>query len=940
MLFIGALSTPGKAQVALSDKSSTVDLGFGNEKSEALSSASTWTLSGEELRQTASINLADALFGKLLGLTSLNSGGFSGDESSGATFNIRGYQTFGHSSGNMLNNNDILILVDGFERPIDRLTVEEVESVTILKDAAATAMYGHKGVNGVISVKTKRGNASKTQIKIGYSHKFTFGAEFAEMADAFTYASAMNKALQNDGLAPRYTQQVLDLYKSGSDPYFYPDNDWLGLAFKDKGSEDRLNLSIYGGTDKVKYYTMVDITNDHGIINAQKDQLYNPLLMYSKGNFRSNIDFYITPTTKMSVNTLAIFLESKRPYGIGTNNDQSGTADYLTTLAYRLPANAFPVSTSNGLWGGNETFTNSNVMAWIDGSGFTKRHQRALWANAALTQDLDPWIKGLSFGIGGGYDNQSTLYEHRYKGFQYSYESYISTIGDKDPANIRTYTAGTTANSLSFSNGVESQWRKMNVYMGLYYHNSFLDDDNFNASIVYSGMNEVNDNRNNTFNRINWIGSFHYDYQSKYVADLILMANGSNRSYPQKWAFSPVLSLAYLFANNPDNLLSFGKIRASAGILHSDYLTTSGSHGIWLDDWGGGSGYSMIWGTTYTSSGGYFRQRISTTDFKQQAATKLNLGVDVRLFNALDVTLEGYYQKRSHIMMEAGELYSRLLGISAGYSDFGGVKSYGVEAGLRFVKEVGKDIFVNGGAMITYGKNEITDYIESPAFPNLSRIGNPVNSVRGLEAIGFFRDQSDIDNSPKQELGQVRPGDIKYRDVNGDGVINELDLTHIGFSNFPDLNYSFNLGFEFKGIGLNALFQGTGDYMKNFRALNGVWNVINNNYSLSMDYYNNSWDIVGNEALYPRFASLEAPNNMQTNTIWNKNVRFLKMRNCELYYRLPTERIQRFHVSGAKLYLQGQNLLSIDNVKAMDAELLSTNYPILKAIHVGLHIIF
>ena len=931
LLLVGALGTPVHAQVMLSDKSSNVDLGYGIIQNEALSTVSSWTISGDELRQTAAINLAEALYGKLLGLTALNTGGFSGDESFGATLNIRGLQTFGQS-GSATTNNDVLILVDGFERPIDRLTVEEVESVTVLKDAAATAMYGHKGVNGVISIITKKGHIGDMQIKIGYSHKYTYGAEFAEMADAFTYASAMNKALQNEGSAPRYTQQVLDLYKSGSDPYFYPNVNWLDLSFKDRGSEDRVNLSIFGGTDKVQYYTMVDYANENGILDAEVNPIYNPQLRYSKANIRANIDFEITPTTKMSVNTLAIFIESRRPYG--------GSADGLTGGGYSLPANAMPIKTRDGIWGGNETFTTGNLMAAINGTGTSKIHQRQLWANASLTQDLDQWVKGLSFAFGGGYDNRSNLYERKSKSFQYGYEYYRNEVGNKDSANVGIYTAGNANETLSFSYNVESQWRSMNAYAGFYYHTSFLDDDNFNASLLYTARNEVNDGRNNTFNRINWIGNFHYDYKSKYVADLILMANGSNRSYPKKWAFSPVLSLAYLFANDPDNVLSFGKIRGSAGILHSDYLVTSGNHGIWLDDWGAGSGYSMIWGTGYSSSGGVFLARIPTTDFKQQTAAKFNLGTDLRFFNALDFTLEGYYQKRSHIMMEATSLYSSIIGISGGYGDVGAAESYGVEAGIRFAKEISKDMYLNFGGMLTYGKSNITAFSELYTFKNESRIGAPINSVRGLEAIGFFKDQNDIDNSPTQEFSQVRPGDIKYKDTNGDGKINEMDYMHLGISNWPNFNYSFTLGYEYKGVGINALFQGIGDYMKNFRSVTGVWNVVANNYSLSMDYYNNSWDIAGDAALYPRFSSLDVRNNTQTSTVWYQNVHFFKMRNCELYYRFPQEMLSKLHVSGAKLYLQGQNLLSFDNVDAMDAEVLSTSYPMLKAINLGLHIIF
>lgn len=256
----GGLSA--QAQVQLPDlNEQEVDLGFGIRHSELLSTASTMTITSEELQQTSAISLAEALYGKLLGLTAVSNGGFAGDESFGATFNIRGIQTYDDDTSNLLNDkNKILILVDGYERPINRLTVEEVESVTVLKDAAAVALLGHKGVNGAILVKTKRGQEGKTRIKAGYSHKFTFNPEFAEMMDGYGYASALNQGRLNDGLTPAYTDQELDLIKSGTDPYFYPNVNWKDEAFKNLGSEDRANLSISGGTDKVKFYTMLDYT--------------------------------------------------------------------------------------------------------------------------------------------------------------------------------------------------------------------------------------------------------------------------------------------------------------------------------------------------------------------------------------------------------------------------------------------------------------------------------------------------------------------------------------------------------------------------------------------------------------------------------------------------------------------------------------------------------
>ena len=235
-----AFATVASAQNSLTEKENTaVDLGYGVENNLAVTSAAVSVITAEELQQTSAINLADALYGRLLGLTALKNGGFSGDDNYGASFNIRGYQT--------LSDNSMLILVDGMPRPIDRLSVNEVESVTVLKDAAAVALLGYKGVNGAILVKTKRGNTEKVNVDVTYNHKFTFAPEIADFVDGHTYAQAMNEARSNDGLAPAYKDMELELFKAGTDPYYYPNVDWADEVMEDLGSEDQVNLSIHGG---------------------------------------------------------------------------------------------------------------------------------------------------------------------------------------------------------------------------------------------------------------------------------------------------------------------------------------------------------------------------------------------------------------------------------------------------------------------------------------------------------------------------------------------------------------------------------------------------------------------------------------------------------------------------------------------------------------------
>jgi len=917
--FVAVMSA--QAQVTLHDKAlQKIDLGFGGEQSEFLSTVAATTISGEELQQTSAISLADALYGKLLGLNVFQNGGFVGDEDRGATLNIRGYQTW--------SEKEILILVDGYERPIDRLTVEEVESVTVLKDAAAVALLGHEAINGAILVKTKRGHLGKTQIKVGYSHKFTFDPEFADMLNGYEYASALNKARVNDGLSSAYTDHELDLFRLGADPYFYPDVNWKDKAFKNRGSEDRVNLSVFGGNDKVRYYTMMDYTGSRGLLKDTKQKDYDSQLKYSKANIRSNVDFSLSSTTNMSVNVLGIFMETSQPNDV----DANGAAWYV----YKIPASAFPYQTMNGVWGGNEAYGDANVAAKIQASGFMKTHQRQLWADARLDQDLSFWVKGLSAFVSAGYDNASITYEHRNQGHQYGYEYYTGAIGDK--SNVQEVILGNKEDKLQFNHYVQKQWRIANSAVGLRYHTSFREDDNFAASLIYSTKGEIRDNQGNTFYRANWMGAFHYDFQNKYVADLVLAANGSNRSYPAKWAFSPTLSLAYIFADNPGSgLLTYGKVRASAGIQHTDYVPAAG---IWLSAWDGSNGY-FIYGNQYSTGTGAFLRSFPTTDFSQEKATKFNLGTDLRLWNALDLTADLFYQQRSHIMLDATLENSYVVGIQSAYNDVGEVDSYGFEWGAKFARKLGRDLWLNASGMLTWSRNKVTRYIGEPPYPNVDPVGKRVNEAWGLEAIGFYKDQADIDNSYRQEFSTVSPGDVKYKDQNGDEVINQFDYTSLGYGmDLPEPNYAFGVGLEYKGFGFNALFQGAGNYMKNLRQVTGVWNVLADNNNLSREYYTHSWDVAGDAARYPRLSSQSVSNNEQESTIWLKKIHFLKLRNCELYYKLPERWTQKMHMAGVKVFLQGQNLLLFDNVASMDAEVLSTAYPVLKSVNVGLSLTF
>ena len=313
-----------------------------------------------------------------------------------------------------------------------------------------------------------------------------------------------------------------------------------------------------------------------------------------------------------------------------------------------------------------------------------------------------------------------------------------------------------------------------------------------------------------------------------------------------------------------------------------------------------------------------------TKDFRQEAAYKANLGTDLRIANSLDVTVDAFYQQRRNILVSAGSLNSEVVGIQSSYDDRGRVASYGVEAGLRYAKTFASGLSLFAGANGSFVKSKVLEWIETPAYPNLSVIGTPADAARGLVSLGFFQNQAEIESSPLN-----------------DGVINENDVVAMDWGQaFPALNYGFNLGFEYKGFGMNAYFQGAALQTKNIMYVDGVWGALSDNRGLSSEYYNNCFDILGADAIYPRMSTTSVANNNRASTTWFRTVQWLKLRDCEVYYRIPASVLGRVKVSDAKLFVQGQNLLSFDNVPAMDAENLSTGYPVMKAVNMGLSVIF
>ncbi|CUN74154.1 SusC/RagA family TonB-linked outer membrane protein [Bacteroides finegoldii] len=936
---IGAQNMDNKGRV--SGDSVTVDVGANRTFSRHESTAAVSTVYNEEFDKRASKNISNSLFGQGLGLTALqNAGNFSSTE---PTFYVRGLQSLSSSSP--------LVLVDGLERDMSLVSPEEVESVSILKDAAAVALYGYKGINGAILITTKRGKYHSREIKFTYDHVINFQSRRPDFVNAATYAEAVNEARGYEGLDVRYTPLEIHAFRYGrvkglSDrinvqlPYFYPNVDWIDETFRDMGVSNKYNIEFTGGGSKFRYYAMLGLMTDKGFVaNANMNDGYSTQDKYSSANLRTNLDIDLTSTTKLKLNLLGSLSESSRP---GTSSTD------LWDMVYSIPSAAFPILSDDGSWGGSSTWSGTmNPVAQSQGAAYSKGHTRSLLADLTLSQDLSGLVKGLGVSFRLAYDNYSSIWEDHSK--TYAYRGYIPSWQDSS-AGGPLYTVVTGGKPSEMATGADTNdWaRQFNFSGGFDYNRSFGKHD------VYSQLKweyEFRDTYgvNTSIYRQNISWYTHYGFNKRYYVDLALVGSASNLLAPgHKWAFSPTVSAAWVLSEEDFmkevSWVDLLKLRASFGVINADYLPKDGDNSVYnyweqiytttgtryLFDVGYGSNF----GTTYMN-------RLATINSTHEKAYKYNVGVDATLFKGLNLTVEGYYQRRKDIWVDPSGQYSTVLGMDSPYENAGIVDSWGTEFGLDYTKRWG-DWTVNAGGNFAFNRNEIKEQREEPRlYDNLKRTGHRLNQVYGLVAEGIFRDEAEIASSPAQNFSTVVPGDIKYKNVNGDEVIDANDVTAIGYSTAaPEIYYSFHLGAEWKGIGLDAMFQGTGNYSAVLNTKSMFWPLINNT-SLSTHYYENRWTPENLNAKYPRLSSQSNANNYQTNTIWLADRSFLKLRNVEVYYKFPQRLMKRTKILGsAKLYVRGVDLLCFDHIDVADPESYGATNPLTKSVVVGVKIGF
>ena len=908
------------------DKSQTyanqsVNIGYDINQTLEESTSSVSIVKEDDITKRSAKDVSNSLYGYGLGLMTLeNSGTYASQE---PTFYIRGLQS---SAGN-----NPLILVDGIERDMSFITPEEVKSVTILKDAAAVALYGYKGINGAINVVTKRGRFNSKEIQFSYDQSFNWQERLPKFVNAYTYANAVNEALTNDGSPVRYSSDELNAFKTGQYPYLYPNVNWINSTFKDLCQSNKYNIIFRGGGSKLRYFTLFNLNSNNGFIaHPNMNSGYSTQDKYSKANLRINLDIDLTDKTSLVCDVLGTLSESSTP---GDNAN-------LWNMIYTVPAAAFPVKLQDNTWGGNVTWPGtSNPVAMSEAAAYAKERTYSSFTDMILKQDLSPILKGLQGNIRMSYDNIANVWEDHSKTFVYGSDAVTSWLNGA-PATTQRYTGG-TASGMNTSAGIIGWTQAFNL------SGSFDYNRTFNVHKIYSQLKwdyeyRTTDGLNNTWYRQNVSMYTHYGYKDRYYGDVTMVASESNQLAPgHKWAFSPTVSAAWILSK--ENFLkdiswvNLLKLRASFGIINSDRIPYNG---YWQQAYGGGSYYpfdtNYSVGTTSWTLG-----QLASLNSTNEKSYKYNVGVDATLFHGLDMTIDAYYQRKKDIWVPSSGKYSSILGFTPPYENGGIVDDRGIEVGANYSAKAG-NVTLNIGANFTWSKNKIVSMLEQPQmYPNLVQTGSSIGQVFGLKAIGFFKDQADINNSPTQSFGTVEPGDIKYKDVNGDGKIDGNDKTFIGYSTLaPEIYYSFHLGAEWQGLGFDAMFQGTANYSAVLYTQSVYWPLINNT-NISQYYYDNRWTPNNLNAKFPRLSAQSNTNNYQTSSLWVADRSFLKLRTVEIYYNLPKAILKNTKIiNNVKLYIRGIDLLCFDHIKIADPESYGATNPLTRSAVAGINVAF
>lgn len=927
-----------------------VVVGYGSQRKESVVGAIS-TLDVTKLIVPTS-NLSTALAGQLSGIVAMSRSGEPG-KNSAADFYIRGVSSF-------TGNTSPLVLVDGVERDLDLVDTEDIASFSILKDASASAVYGVRGANGVILITTKKGAVGKPQVNVRTEFGFTQPTKKPKMVNSAQWAELYNEAYSTN----YYSAEDIEMYRSGADPDLYPNVDWFDTMFNNMAANQRVNLNITGGSDIVRYYVAGSFYNESSIYkNAGNIYGYDSSIRYNKFNFRANVDLNLTKSTVINLNLANIYEKS---FGPGFGDTDSDIWSYL----FMTSPNAFPVEYSDGRLSGPSTDSGYNPWNMLVHSGYREQFWNSAQSLIGVTQDIGAlWepLKGLTANIKFSWDAWNTTLQRRSKSPTFYHARgraedgsliYDDENGDGIWEPVHTgdetlsYGIGRSGTMTRYVEGSLTYNRLFGEHrvgaLFLYNHKIYTDTQagSSSASLPYKDQGIA--------------GRLTYAFRDTYFLEVNMGYNGSeNFARGHRFGFFPAVALGWMMSSEKwfepaTKVIDMLKWKASYGKVGNDDI---GGTRRWVYEPTIVTGGSWSYGQSGNQGGSGIRVgEVENLEASWEEALKLNAGVEFSLFNKVRVQADYFREKRQGIFLKRAGLPA-IVGVSTvPYVNIGETLNQGFDATVEYMHKVNDDLFITARGNFTFNRNKLINNDEPDwEYRYQNRIGKPFGSGGstqpfGLIALGLFESEEEIANSPVQNFGEYRVGDIKYQDVNGDGIVDEQDAVAIGYTNLPEITYGFGATAQWKGWDFNLFFQGVArtSFFLSGSSIRSPFSTGNmERAAINEDVYGNVWMSTNTAeqnagVTYPRLSAgsggAGSTNNNRASTWWLRDGSFLRLKSMEIGYSLPQHILQKSFIKSLRFYISGNNLLCFSPFKLWDPEKGTSDgsgYPLNRTFSIG-----
>lgn len=937
----------------------TVIVGYGTQRKISNIGAQS-SMKMEDIK-TPSASLTTTLAGRLAGVVAVQRTGEPGKDA--ADIWIRGIST--------PNTSSPLVLVDGVERSFNDIDPEDIESLTTLKDASATAVYGVRGANGVILIKTKPGKVGKPTVSADYYESFTRFTKMVDLADGITYMNAANEAMRNDGIATKYTEDQIRNTIAGKDPYLYPNVDWLKEIFNDWGHNRRVNVNVRGGSEKVAYYASVSYFNETGMTVTDKNiDTYDSKMKYSRYNFTTNLNIDVTPTTKVEIGAQGYLGEGNYP--AISSADLYNAAMSISPVEYPkmffVNGEAFVPGTST-----NNNFNNPYSQATRRGYDNLTKNQ--IYSNLRVTQDLDMLTKGLKLTAMYAFDvyNEIHVHQDRAEATYNFLDTSVPYDMNGQPILQRIYEG---SNVLSYKQETSGN-KKTYLEASLNYDRTFNDDHRVSALFLFNQQSKLLYPKGTLEDAIPYrmmgiAGRATYSWKDRYFAEFNIGYNGAENFSPKhRFGTFPAFGVGWVVSNEKfwqplSKAVSFLKIRYTDGKVGNSEV--SDRRFMYLDQMKENGDYGYKFGPNGTKWSGYETVNMAV-DLIWEESRKQDLGIDLKLFNDdLSIVFDLFKERRENILLKREHSIPSFLGYntSAPYGNIGIIENKGFDGTIEYNKRINKDWVIALRGNVTFNKDKwIQGELPEQKYEWMNQYGHNINGVKGYVAEGLFT-QTEIDDmarweslsdankaiTPKpfaSQFGTVKAGDIKYKDLNNDGQIDAYDQTYISRGDVPTTVYGFGFTVGWKDLSVGMMFQGVAGAE---RVLNGSSVNPFNGGGGSGNLYSNIGDRWTEEnpdqnAFYPRLSygseTTSNINNFQKSTWWVRNMNFLRLKTLQISYNLPKPWVNKVHLKNAAVYVMGTNLFTLSRFKLWDPELNTDNgasYPNTTSYSVGINFTF